>query len=74
MEFSPIKRLMLRPYGREEVVGVKVSGGHHAKPDCGIWQCSMESRKVLVCDKAGRIDEDFAGVELRLQKIGKDFE
>jgi hypothetical protein len=34
----------------------------------------MEPSNVLVGDKAGCINDDFAGIEFRLQNIGKDFE
>jgi len=53
VEFPLIKRPMLRPYGREEIVGTEISGCHHAKSECRIWQCAMEPSEFLVCHKAG---------------------
>lgn len=33
----------------------------------------MDARKPLVGDKAGGVDDDFAGIKLGLQNVGKDF-
>ena len=74
MEYSPIKCLVLRPNGREKLIGAKVFARHTGDAHCRIRQRSKEPGKGLVRDETGRIDDDFAGVELRLQVIGKDFE
>ena len=66
MEFAAIKCLMSRPYSREQIVGAEVLGGHHAKPDCGIWQCAMEASQFFVCEKRVEFDQDFASIELGL--------
>ena len=73
-EGAPIKRLMLHPYSREQMVGAEVLGRHPAKSGYGIRQPAMDPGKVLVGNKAGWIDDDFAGVEFGLQNIRKDFE
>jgi hypothetical protein len=74
IEGAPIKRLMLHPYGRKQMVGVEVLGRHPANSGYGIGQPAMDPGKVLVGNKAGWIDDDFAGVEFGLQNIGKDIE
>ena len=73
MEDAPIKCLVLRPNGRKKLVGAEVFACHAGDAHCRIRQCSIEPGKSLVRDEAGRIDDDFAGVDFRLQVIGKDF-
>ncbi len=74
VEDPPVERLMLRPYSREQVIGLEVSGGHPAKPRCNVGQSAMDPRKLLIGGKAGWIDKDFPSIEFRLQNIRKDFE
>ena len=45
MEFSSIKRLVLRPNGREKLVGAEVFARHTGDAHCRIRQCSIEPRK-----------------------------
>ncbi|MGA2816712.1 MAG: hypothetical protein ABSE67_10515 [Xanthobacteraceae bacterium] len=73
-EGAPIKRLMFRSNRREKVIGAEILGRQHTDSERGIRQAAMETRKPFVCDKARRIDEDFAGVEEGLQNIGKHVE
>ena len=39
----------------------------------GAWHTVIrdESRMALICNEMARIDDDFAGIEFRLQNIGK---
>ena len=74
VEGAPIKRLVLGPYRRENIVGTEVFSRQRGKPECDIRQSAMALSKVLVGDKAGWINDDFAGIEFRLQNIGKNFQ
>ncbi len=74
VERTTIKRLVLRPNGRKNIVSVEVFGCHHGKPKRGIRQSAMQPRKALVGDKASWINYDFASVEVRLQNIGNYFQ
>src|ERR1700730_1101151 len=74
IESALIKRLMLDPHGRQKIVGMKIFGRQHARPQRRVGQTAMKAGKLLVGDEARGIDEDPAGVEKRLQNIGKDVE
>ena len=65
VEGAPIKRLVLGPYRRENIVGTEVFSRQRGKPECDIRQSAMALSKVLVGDKAGWINDDFAGIEFR---------
>src|ERR1700677_5367944 len=74
VEGSPIKPLMLRPDRGQKMLRIEVNGRHPAQPDCDIRQPAMRARSGLVRDEAGRIDNDLAGIYLRLQNVRESFE
>jgi hypothetical protein len=71
---SSIKRLMLSSDGCENVIGAKISSRQHAESKRSIRQFSMEPSNVRVGDKAGCINDDFAGIEFRLQNVGENLQ
>ena len=46
----------------------------HTEANCYQRQAAIQARKSFVCDEPGRIDQNLAVIEQRLQDVGEDVE
>src|SRR5882724_6253626 len=70
-EHAAIERLVLGAYGGQAQVGMEVAARHIGEPQRHVRQFRKSFLPARIGDKAGRIDDDLALIQLRLEQIRK---